>query len=114
MPVTAADQAADQMKAQRYAMAAALWRQAAVEGGDPELCLGRLAECQYRDGRLQEALTTCEELEWRVNDSANAAFVRGLVLKQQRKSQEAKKSFELAFLRRHPQAAAQIERLATP
>lgn len=113
--MTPARAAADAQKAQLFGQAALLWAQAAAApGADPELCLGRQAECQFRYGQLDAALATCDALEAKKPESPAAAFVRGLVLKQRKDAGRARHWFEVAHFRGHPLAAYQLGEEARP
>lgn len=99
------------MRRQDYAGAASLFREAFNAGGDPDHCLGRLAECQYRMTTFTEALATCDELESRVGNSIWAPFIRGLVFKKQGRVPEARFQFDVASIRGHPYAKLQLKTL---
>ena len=109
---TTAERAAAEMKAKRYAEAADLWRQAAAEKGDPELCLGRLAECLYYLKRYDAALVVCDEVEEATTGESQAApYIRGLIAVEKKEAQVAASHFNVAFMRRHPLARHQLETL---
>lgn len=101
------------MAAGDYARAAGLFRDAADGGGDPDACLGRLAECRYRLRDDAGALDACAEAEHRTaGKSAWAPFVHGLVEKRAGAVPTARFYFEVAAVRGHPFAEAQLRRLA--
>lgn len=96
------------MRAGDHRGAIPLLRAAAAAGHDPDLCLGRLAECQFRIGELDEALFTCTQLESKNPSSHWAPYVRGLVLKKRGDKEGARYSFNTAAVRGHPLAEAQL------
>lgn len=99
------------MRAGDHRGAVPLLRAAADAGHDPDLCLGRMAESQFRINDLDGALSTCAELDVKSPNSHWAPYVRGMVLKKRGDREGAKYCFNVAALRGHPLAEAQLRTL---
>lgn len=99
--MTCLDNACAALKRGDHKTAAEEFRKAADSGCDPELCLGRLAECQYRLGQDTDALKTCSELSSKMPSSGWPQFVRGLVYERQGKIDDARYQYNVAAVKGH-------------
>lgn len=78
MPINPIAEAAAAMSAGDYVKAESLWKDAADQGNDYDLCMGRRAESIMRQGRYDDALAACKDLDEKV-ESSWAPMIRGQV-----------------------------------
>jgi tetratricopeptide (TPR) repeat protein len=97
--------AIEAMNRREYPAAITHFESAHGHGADPDVTLGRAAECYYYLGDDRGALDVCYQLHRETRGASKwAPFVCGLVLKRQGKAKEAADFFDTALFLGHPAA----------
>lgn len=101
----------DEMKARNFGRAKQRFAEAREAGADPVTCLMRIAECEIGAGEYDQAIATCNALQFVPDGAAWAHTFRGVALERQGKRALARLEYQLAVANGNDHASVNIAML---
>lgn len=113
--MTPAERAVEMQRKGEFLAASLLWEQAASTGIDKVTALGEKAYCEYRAGKIDLALKTCDQISAIDASSGKSHYLRGMIHQDRGNTDAARDEFRLALFNgdktTREVAALQLQRL---